>query len=64
MEKHPVLAYSIEDAVKASGIGRTKLFELIRDGELRARKVGRRTIITDADLKSMIDSLPVKEAAE
>jgi excisionase family DNA binding protein len=64
METLPTLAYSIEDAAKASGVGRTKLFELIKDGKLRARKVGRRTLITADDLKQMLDNLPVREAAE
>lgn len=52
------LAYTIDDAVSASGIGRTKLYDAIRVGKLRARKCGRRTIIIDEDLRSFLRALP------
>ena len=52
------LAYTIEDAVSASGIGRTKLYDAIRAGKLRARKCGRRTLIIDEDLRSFLRALP------
>ncbi|MDE4620645.1 DNA-binding protein [Sinorhizobium meliloti] len=59
----PALAYDIPSAVSASGIGRTKLFEAMKLGKLKARKLGRKTIILPEDLKAFIESLPVKEAA-
>lgn len=59
----PALAYDIPAAVAASGIGRTKLFEAMKLGKLKARKLGRKTIILPEDLKAFIQSLPVKEAA-
>ena len=52
------LAYSITDAASASGIGRTKLYEFIRDGRLEARKMGRRTLIPAASLHALLASLP------
>ena len=39
-------AMSVGEAAKAAGVGRTTLFEEIREGRITARKVGRRTIIT------------------
>jgi excisionase family DNA binding protein len=39
-------------------IGRTKLFELIREGRLDARKMGRRTLIPARALDALMDSLP------
>jgi excisionase family DNA binding protein len=39
------IAYSVEDAARAIGLGRTKLFELIRTGQITAVKVGGRTLV-------------------
>jgi excisionase family DNA binding protein len=52
------LAYTILEAVRASGIGRTKLYELIREGRLEARKVGTRTLIPADGLRALLQSLP------
>jgi hypothetical protein len=50
------LAFSIAAAVNATGnaISRTRLFELIRDGEIDARKVGRRTVIVADSLRAYL----------
>lgn len=34
------LTFSIEEAVSATGLGRTKIYQLINSGELKARKIG------------------------
>src|SRR5262249_24508591 len=39
-------AYSVPEALAKLGIGRDKLYKLIREGRLPARKLGRRTIST------------------
>jgi hypothetical protein len=52
------LAFSIEEAVAASGIGRTSIFEEIKAGRLVARKCGRRTLILKHDLALWLDGLP------
>ena len=52
------LSYTIPEAVNASGIGRTKLYEYIRSGELQTRKAGRRTIITHPALEKLVNNLP------
>jgi len=39
------LAYSIVQAAQAAGIGRTKLYEELSAGRLRAHKLGRRTVL-------------------
>lgn len=57
------LAFTIDEAVDRSGIGRTKIFEAIKLGKLTARKAGRRTIILNDDLSNFLKALPVKEAA-
>jgi excisionase family DNA binding protein len=53
------LALPITDAAKAAGVGRSKVFEEIRDGRLRAVKIGRSTRIRIEDLRSWLDSRPV-----
>ena len=53
------LAFTIEQATEASGVGRTALFAAVRTGRLRARKLGRRTLILAADLQSFLDGLPL-----
>ena len=52
------LAYSVTESCVAAGIGRTHLYELIARGELRAVKVGRRTLILAADLDEWLQGLP------
>ncbi len=49
---------SVGEAVHRFGIGRTKLYELIRDGEIEAVKLGRRTLIRAGSVRAFIDSLP------
>lgn len=57
-EKVERLAYTIPDASAVSGIGRTAIYELIGSGELTAIKIGRRTLVTAASLRRLIESAP------
>lgn len=50
---------SIFEACRVAGIGRTKIYEAISDGRLKARKLGKRTIILNDDLRTFLASLPV-----
>jgi excisionase family DNA binding protein len=52
------LAITIPDAVKASGISRTALYDALKRGDITARKAGRRTLISFADLQTYLASLP------
>jgi excisionase family DNA binding protein len=56
-----VLAYSVEGAAAAARLGRTKIFEAIKAGRLRARKDGRRTVILKEDLTAFLRALPERE---
>lgn len=49
------LAYSISDACRVTSIGRTRLYALIAEGRLNARKIGRRTLIPAGSLRALID---------
>ncbi len=49
-EQLPRYAYSVEEAAHQIGVGRSKIFELIKEGKLSAVKVGARTLVPDAAL--------------
>ena len=53
---------SVSEACRVAGIGRTKIYEAIADGRLKARKFGKRTLILRADLQAFLASLPVVRA--
>jgi excisionase family DNA binding protein len=55
MEK---LAYTPEEAAAATGLGRTSIFEAMRDGRLDRRKAGTRTIIPAESLRAFLAALP------
>jgi excisionase family DNA binding protein len=40
------------------GVGRDKLYCLIREGRLPARKLGRKTLILATDLEAFLEALP------
>lgn len=54
----PLLTMSIEETRAATGLGRTKLYQLINNGELKARKIGKRTVILKDDLEAFLKNLP------
>jgi excisionase family DNA binding protein len=51
------LALSIEEVAATLGIGRTLVYKLIKAKRLRARKIGRRTIIVPEDAAEFLHSL-------
>ena len=48
------LAYSIAEAAQALGIGRTLAMKLVREGQLRSIKVGRRRLVPAAALEELL----------
>ncbi|ODT22160.1 MAG: hypothetical protein ABS35_15505 [Kaistia sp. SCN 65-12] len=52
------ISLTIKDASAACGLGPTKLYELIKDGKIQARKEGRRTLILTDSLRKHIEGLP------
>lgn len=52
------LAYRIEEAADATGLGRTTLYRRIKAGRLTARKDGKLTLILREDLQAYLDGLP------
>jgi hypothetical protein len=59
----PCLAHTIEGTARISKCGRTKIYGEIKLRNLKARKIGRRTIILDEDLRRWLASLPMREVA-
>ena len=51
-------AHSIAETCALTGRGRDTVYTAIRDGHLVARKFGRRTLITDDDLRQFLAGLP------
>jgi excisionase family DNA binding protein len=52
------LAFTIEEACEATTLGRSKLLELVYDGSLPSRMVGRRRLIPASALRQFIDGRP------
>lgn len=48
------LSYRVEEAAKALGIGRTFVFHLIKQGQLKAVKIGRRTLIPVREVEDFL----------
>jgi excisionase family DNA binding protein len=53
----PVLI-RIEPACRYLDVGRSKLYELVREGKLDTVKIGKSARITTASLKQFVESLP------
>lgn len=59
----PVLALSVPAAGMATGRSRARMFELIRSGQIKAKKDGASTIITVDELNRWLSTLPERTAA-
>ncbi len=53
-----IRGYKISEVSKQSGVCRTKIYEEIAAGRLKARKIGRSTIILSNDFEAWLTSLP------
>jgi excisionase family DNA binding protein len=54
----------VADACARLSIGHSQLYKLIDAGQLDARKIGTKTVITGSSIQKFIDSLPrMKRAA-
>ncbi len=55
---HTPITVTIPNAVKASGLSRTAIYDALKRGDLTAVKAGRRTLIRYADLLAFVERLP------
>jgi hypothetical protein len=53
------ISATVAEACEASGLGRTKLYELIGAGKVRTKKVGHRTLVLVPSLLETIDPASV-----
>ena len=53
-------AYSLREVGGLINTGQTKLFELIKSGQLKTRKLGRKRLVLDTDLEGFLEELPSK----
>jgi excisionase family DNA binding protein len=49
---------TINEASALFRIGRTKLYELINSGHIRAFKLGRRTLVLASSVREFVETLP------
>ena len=56
-------AHTIDWVCEDSTVGRTKVYSEIKVGRLKARKVGKRTIILDPDYRAWLAALPTTQGA-
>ena len=47
------IALRIPDAARISGLARTRLFEMIRSGELKSIKIGKRRLVLAESLRAL-----------
>lgn len=52
------LAFSVTEAARRAGVGRTLIYETINRGELRVKKLGRRSLVLADDLQRWLSGLP------
>lgn len=48
------LAHQIPEACARVGIGRTMMYQLIKEGQIKPIKVGRRTLIPETELQKLV----------
>jgi hypothetical protein len=57
------ITVTVEAARRSLGIGLTKTWELIGNGQLETVKIGRRTLVTTASIRALVaDSLQARAA--
>lgn len=49
------ITLTVSDTTKAAGFGKTTTYKLIKEGKLTAIKVGRRTLVTVASIKALLE---------
>ena len=53
-EKTERISYSVNEAIEATSLGRTSIYELIKSGALKAIRVRGRTVIPAHSLRQLV----------
>ena len=53
-QKFDPISYSVNDAVRVSSIGRSRLYELMNSGTLESVSVGKRRLIKASSLRRLL----------
>lgn len=56
-------ALDIPEVMERAKVRRSFVFQEIREGRLRARKAGRRTIVLASDFRAWLNALPTSQQA-
>ena len=51
-------AFTVAEAAALLGIGRSTIYVAIKDGRLKTRKLGKRTLVLREDLDAFLAALP------
>jgi excisionase family DNA binding protein len=59
MDNHQYkIVLTLEETCEIARIGRSTLYRSLRSGALRARKIGKKTVVLREDLQAWLQSLP------
>lgn len=58
------MAYTINEACEVSGLGRTSIYQLVKEKRLTIHKRGARSLIMADALKQCLETLPVAGLSE
>jgi excisionase family DNA binding protein len=54
---HDIITASISEFCRVSGLGRSKTYEMLADGQLKSVRIGKRRLIVLDSYRRMIDEL-------
>jgi excisionase family DNA binding protein len=53
------MAHSIGNVCELTGLSRMSIYKAIHDGKLLVRKLGKRSLVLDPDLRRVLEGLPI-----
>lgn len=63
-DKLPKLGYSMKEAVKITGLGKSTLWQAVYDGELQHFKIGRRILFSEEHLRTFLQRFEKRRRGE
>ena len=57
------MVLGVKDAATFIGLSKSRLYELIAEGQIEARKLGARTVVPTTSLRAFVDAAPRIESA-